>query len=700
MEPDAPAPCTECEDAHPFAHEVMSGTHSHPHSPYGTQGGDETHAHSHTHDNNNTHDHAHPNAVAAAATRWTGPQSFTADAAGTLAIVLPAGAATWGIEHRGEGWHVTHYPTLTAAGTAWQGVGNSSYTTALEELAVYLAVQAEDRPALAQGWTSEMAYEGVSTGDGRYIDPGAIDYRDTPLPLMLQTENAPGHETALLAGTITATGKLGTTAIGAGSFDRSPVGQQFVDIIAARGRFGVSIDVAQAEGEPVCADHGPADPDTCDYDCPIEMHFSLIQIMGLTGTPFPAFADAHIVLAAAAAPEVQPTPSVPTAAVPAAVEAALAATGTPSRFAVPGEVQVGLSAAAGDPHEIPERGVAAYVGTTPPLSFSVSDAYGNITTYSDTVTGTVATYIPNAVVAAAAAVTEHRPPPAYLLADPGFEPGDHRLVTQPDGQTLCPLTIEPPDADGWRRVYGHVAGWRSCHTGHANRCVVPPHSNTNCSAFNLRPIVTAEGDLVNVGHLTMGMGHASTERNPSTGRWPTPDEVRDHYDGGPGAIRMSTVTMGEDPYGPWVSGYVEPAATDAQVAAFAACSLSGDWREVWEGKGLDILAVLAGVNIPGFVIVGRRDALVASAVAAALANAGVTELPAGHAAWQGDRVVAMVASGVIRQPEPWERDMAELHHLVAAQTAELARLGRMLAPLAPMAASAILASMSSGHTTT
>ena len=44
-------------------HGSMSGTHSHPHPAYGSQGGDTTHDHSHTHDGDAAHSHGHASAA-------------------------------------------------------------------------------------------------------------------------------------------------------------------------------------------------------------------------------------------------------------------------------------------------------------------------------------------------------------------------------------------------------------------------------------------------------------------------------------------------------------------------------------------------------------------------------------------------------------------------------------------------------------
>jgi hypothetical protein len=734
-----------------FAHQSMSGEHSHPHSAYGQQGGDETHDHPHVHADDRSHAHDHSMARPAPAPKkitagaWPlGAYHFQTDAppAGS-AIVAMAGpirglgkmrGAKWGIEQDEHGFHLLVASgerfappnALTAAGVPWTtDVGANTYGEALEQLAIQLAADTDTRPVLAATWSSQMAFENVDTGDGRFIQTGAIEYRDTPLPLMLQTETAPAHMTALLAGAITATGKLGTIAIGSGDFDDSPVGQQFTDIIAARGKFGVSIDVAEADGDFECTETDPATQECTDG----RMSFSLIRVMGLTGTPFPAFEDAYIEMASANAATTSTSP-VAAAAVPivlpadpehaARAVAALAATGA-STLAVPGPVHEGVSASSQSPEPCEECDEAARAAqrhitlndylrsASGPMDLIPRSAVRPVSdNMVDGIEHAVQTYgqggslPPGVVVAevqrrqdgsllagpitasvsAATVVAPPVAPPGEWFADPHFAPGDGRMVEQigadgqPAGYWACPLTVDPPDpATGLRRVYGHVASWSSCHTGVPGRCVPPPHSRSGYAAFNRRPVPTAEGDLVRIGFLSMGCGHAATDVPLSA------DEVTAHYDGGPGAIRMATVHAGEDAYGPWFAGYLNPEATPSQVAAFTACSVSGDWREVWTGKGLDLLACLAGVTVPGFVITASAGPL-----------EGITELTASAVAWDQDRPIALVACGIVRQPQPWERDIARLTGIINRQNDRIEALAAAAAPLRPLATQALQAS--------
>lgn len=667
------------------AHAAFDGNHAHAHSPYGQQGDDETHDHSHSHDGDSVHRHTHGatiEPVAAASlseklarmnplngftrvatddeiSEWCGLLDFDE----LTASADPMLGSTWAIYGDERGFFVIHRATgdLTASAVPWTSDPLETYGEALAVISEQLAQSGDTRPVLPQGWQSEMAYEGVSTGDGRFIDPGAIQYRATPMPLMLQTTTEPGHMGAVLAGAINKAATVGQVAFGMGDFDSTDAGKQFNQIIDARGKFGVSIDVAEAEGDPVCVTHGGVDPraddSQCDYDCDIEMHFSLIKIMGVTGTPFPAFADAYITKADTADDTTAP------AALPVAADGA-----PPCENCEPAVI-------------------TAATNTLANLVVSTAGGNGGSATYVDPLTsggsGSAATIFGpggatlGAMVSAAYAATAR--PPKEWFENPQFSVDDGRMVRQPNGKFACPLTVDEPDPEtGLRRVYGHMAGWFSCHTGVMGRCVTPPPSKTDYAAFHLGGVMTSAG-VIRAGHLSMGCGHANT-----TGRERIED-VRAHYDGGPGAVRAATVRAGEDAYGIWFAGYVPPEVTDAQIEAFAACSVSGDWREVWRGNGLDLVACLAGVTSPGFPI--------ASALAAAGLPVTLTAEIGDEATltYIGANPVALVAAGVIRQPFPWERTQAEQTRQIADLTGRLRLAEAVTGELAPLAAERLLA---------
>jgi hypothetical protein len=169
------------------------------------------------------------------------------------------------------------------------------------------------------------------------------------------------------------------------------------------------------------------------------------------------------------------------------------------------------------------------------------------------------------------------------------------------------LTITPEG-----RVFGHLALWGTCHLSHSagGQCVSPPNSASDYAWFHTGALETAEGDLVAVGHLTMGTGHAGDKMGPA--------ETLSHYDN-TGTV-AADVRAYEDQFGIVVAGALRSNLTPEQVRAFRAAPLSGDWRRV--GYALELVAALS-VNVPGF---------------------GVPR-PAGLVA--GGNLVSLVASGII-----------------------------------------------------
>lgn len=158
-------------------------------------------------------------------------------------------------------------------------------------------------------------------------------------------------------------------------------------------------------------------------------------------------------------------------------------------------------------------------------------------------------------------------PPAAWFDDP-----------QLDRPTLVTVTD-----DG--RVFGHVAPWRGCHTGYAGRCVPPPRSRTGYAHFHVGRIETAEGDLLPVGRLTIGGGHADINANEAA--------ARRHYDDVTSVVAF--VRAGEDAHGPWIAGALRSACTPQMIQDLLANPLSGDWRN---GE----MVAAHAVPVPGFPI--------------------------------------------------------------------------------------------------
>lgn len=145
----------------------------------------------------------------------------------------------------------------------------------------------DDTPS--PGWVADAAYEGVWTGDRRFIEPDALTWREPPMALMYQDETEVGHFGAVLAGWIESTTREGNTIVQRGQYDDNEAGYELRGVVAARGRFGVSIDLGSADGTIECVEE-----DDDGWCMAWEERITNGEIIGLTATPFPAFADAHM----------------------------------------------------------------------------------------------------------------------------------------------------------------------------------------------------------------------------------------------------------------------------------------------------------------------------------------------------------------------------------------------------------------------
>ncbi len=217
---------------------------------------------------------------------------------------------------------------------------------------------------------------------------------------------------------------------------------------------------------------------------------------------------------------------------------------------------------------------------------------------------------PLTVVTAAAAGLVPAVPPAEWFEDPGLEQATAIHVTD----------------EG--RIFGHAAAWDVCHIGFSDACVLAPRSQSNYAYFHLGELAVEgendENDVQVCGQVTLGTGHANLHLNPS--------RAVEHYDN-TGTV-AAYVVAGEDEYGIWVAGSLNPSLEEERVRELRAAKLSGDWRSV-DGN-LELVAILA-VNVPGFpvprVLVSSLEAgadevdVEALAEALALVSAGVISGP-------------------------------------------------------------------------
>jgi hypothetical protein len=415
--------------------------------------------------------------------------------------------------------------------------------------------------------------EGAPTSDGRQIKPGALRWRTPPLPLMA-TDAAPHGNLpttdARHIGTIThierrdvsgePDGRGGTYPDGAqalasrGEYDDHDLAREFARRAYANEQNHVSADIGDvtAEYDQTLGDDGePVDETQTMTDG---------ELLGFTVIPHPAFAGCYMVGDDGQGNPL-PHPSEVLAMEPDGDEAG--------------------NRSDGDGDEPPSG--AAAIAAASPAPWIVHDRPVGLRRCIPCEEGTLT-----------ASAGPMEPPSAWFVA--------------PELGELTPLTVT---ADG--RIFGHLAAWGTCHTGISGQCVTPPRGG-NYSHYRVGSVLTADGDLVPTGTITMGTGHA-----PTAGRLSAAD-VMAHYDNTGTAI--ADVAAGEDAYGIWIAGAMRPDVTELQVRQLRGAALSGDWRLL--GGRLQLVAALA-VNTPGFPV---PRALAASGTPIALVAAGAPAVAA------------------------------------------------------------------------
>lgn len=462
-------------------------------------------------------------------------------------------------------------------------------------------------------WSSLLAPIGVETGDGRRFSVDALSHRDLPLPLRWHREDEGGHKKVVVVGTIDdveyrADGVYGTGVL----FDPDP--EQMprlaedvaeVRLLLEKKAIGPSVDLDDMEYSVQ-----EALPDANPNARP-KVDVTKGRISAATLVQIPAFAETRGV-------EMREVDALSYAATRAVL--ASAAGGYEEVISVPGWTPTDMLAGSDDPdlaHRIFAWSDADGLGYYPIRKWVdgrpvvVREAAGFALRALDlgapdtipddeleTLRGRLAayathplddlTYDEEALVASAAPLT----PPAAWFANPELD-------------APTPLTITE---DG--RVYGHLATWRTCHTGFG-ACVKAPKSKTNYAYFHTGEVITEEGASVPVGRITLGGGHADTKLGFRA--------AMEHYDNAGSCAAIARA--GEDKFGIWLAGALTPETDEIKAAALRRHPPSGDWRNV--GGSLELIGALA-VNTPGFPV---PRAHVASGAPQSLVAAGALSAP-------------------------------------------------------------------------
>lgn len=463
-----------------------------------------------------------------------------------------------------------------------------------------------------------LIIEGMATGDGRFIESGALGHRALPLPILAQTANpvgGGGHDGASVIGRIdTLTRTPGPQVISKETGEPFPddvfiwSATGFIDpdapataLVQKRYLTGNSADLVDLDAEFVW-DEFDDSPD------PSQIRMKGGTIAATTLCPIPAFADAYISLDGTALTPADDMPAeLVASAVPSWRSPDVGDDCLPCQaFAVPTAAK--RKAAVKNGHAMPDGSYP--IDTSADLTKAIK-AVGRGGTDHDDIRKHIikqakrlklddqvpANWKPDGSITAAAVPEMF--PPAHAFADPVFD-------------EITPLRLDDASLPGgFTEISGHLATWGTCHTGYAGQCVTPPQSATDYAYFHSGAVRVRDADRVfelAAGHITMGEGgHAGMQLSAA--------EAAAHYDNTNTVV--ADVTAGEDQFGIWVHGVLRRSATPEQVEALRASPLSGDWRDI--GGTLEMVAALA-VNSGGFPVPRAR---VASGSQFALVAAGV-----------------------------------------------------------------------------
>ena len=149
-------------------------------------------------------------------------------------------------------------------------------------------------------WEGVLTVEGVPSGDGRLIEAGSLTWRELPVPLMLQTVNAPGHEGAVICGSICEVEREGKTIVGRGYFSSNDAGVAARQLLDEKSMRGISVDIDSVQ-VAFCDPSGvelSRDESLIRHAEGSDLLEMIVggRVMGATLTPFPAFQEAHVYL--------------------------------------------------------------------------------------------------------------------------------------------------------------------------------------------------------------------------------------------------------------------------------------------------------------------------------------------------------------------------------------------------------------------
>lgn len=522
-------------------------------------------------------------------------------------------------------------------------------STPEEEMTVTADEELGDLPPVM--WHGVVTLEDTYTGDRRFFHHDAIRTQALPMPIRFQREDWGGHTGAVVVANADAARRYEKQIRAWGTFADgrlTPEVEEVIGLMATRMIRGVSID-----GDDVLDSQAELE---LDDRANVYEKYTSMRLRGATFCAIPAFDQAEVFLG-------PPPPEWLLEGEPLSVEQNDPGV-TRALDDIPDDELEAMLAAS----RVPENLAEYWTG---PEGSARVGGWGSPGSYTRCLSQ-LGQYVEPGQVAGTCANLYHRATGEWpgrrkeaaliarsVLSDPsraGEAPGlqEHELTTDADWEMtrqqfmprelgeLTPVTI---DDDG--NVYGHLAGWNTCHAGFSDVCVTPPRSKTGYALFHTGAVRLVDGEDLPVGKLTVGAGHAN----------PTGLGVRGataHYDNS--AVAVAVVRATEDKWGVQVSGRIIPGTPRERVEELRRSPISGDWR-TYQGN-LEMIAGL-GVNSPGFPV--------PRAMVASVEGRQVSLVAAGYVAPNNDPIIIDLAARIAPTRQ-------ELDHRAAKLAARMASI--------------------------
>jgi 8-oxo-dGTP pyrophosphatase MutT (NUDIX family) len=432
-------------------------------------------------------------------------------------------------------------------------------------------------------WHGVIAPEGKWSGDRRKFAEGALRARPLPLPLTYQKQSAAGHDGNVTVATIERLTRKDGEVRGSGYMLATPEADEVIGLFSAFGRFGVSVDADDTSFEMNDEEEGVVFTDSRAASACIVAIPAFAEAWCGLGEPDEDFHGEDLAVSG-------PNDT---------REALVASMGVePFVDVAPGRTEDGPGWLT---HPVDTDRLRDYWVRGPGAAKIAWGSPGDF----DRCRANVAEYVkpqhlngycanrhydalgfwPGRKAHAGEALEFTEASEALSLVASGGHYAPSEWFVDPMLEDVTPLRITEEG-----EVFGHIAGWSTCHSSWADTCVTPPRSQTNYAYFRLGEVLTDAGPVA-TGCLTIGGGHAGPGLSMRA--------ALEHYDNSTAAF--ADVNCGEDSHGIWVHGWVRPGTSEEMVHAARASKPSGDWRYCAATGDLEMIAALS-VNTPGFAI--------------------------------------------------------------------------------------------------